>query len=471
MSQSKGILAIKSGIWYAISHFLLKSIGFITTPIFTRILTLEEYGIYNNYTSWTSIMTIIISFDLAASLISAKYDFAENFDSYIFSVGVLEAISSCIWFISVNTFDKFFVNVFNLNITQINYMLIYVFFSSIFSLFQARERFLYKYKTNAVLSVVNAIGSTVLSLILVINMRDRLSGRIVGMLIPMAMIGSILAMYILKKGKVVNPRYWTYAICICLPYIPHALSLSLLNSMDRIMIDRICGAEDTALYSLAYTCGAMLTILISSLNGAYAPWLGDQLHDKNIKTIKKLSYIYVCIFVYAAIGIMLVTPEVLLIMGGQEYVNAKYVLAPVSLGVIFQFLYTMYVNLEQFEKKTVGMAIATAIAAGINYILNMLFIPKYGYIAAAYTTAASYLCLLALHMIIVHLLKMGAIYNSKFIILMVILMSAFTAIVNILYQNFYLRIAVILTYLFVAVFVVMHNKEKILDLLRQFKKK
>lgn len=236
------------------------------------------------------------------------------------------------------------------------------------------------------------------------------------------------------------------------------------------MINKICGPEMTALYSLAYVCGAVLTVLISSLNEAFAPWLGDQLYANNIEKIRKVSVVYIGIFVYAALGFMLITPEILFVMGGRDYLSAKYVLAPVSLGVSFQFLYTMHVNIEQFRKKTVGMAIATVMAAGINYILNRMFIPIYGYIAAAYTTATSYLCLLLLHMLIVHIIGMGRIYSRKLILRISALMIIFTAAVSIIYQNTLIRIIAILLYLFTAIVIIIRNKKIILSLAGQLKR-
>ena len=52
---------LKSGVWYTASNFLVKGIVFITTPIFTRLLTKTDFGLYNNYVSWLAIITIIVT--------------------------------------------------------------------------------------------------------------------------------------------------------------------------------------------------------------------------------------------------------------------------------------------------------------------------------------------------------------------------------------------------------------------------
>ena len=46
---------------------------------------------------------------------------------------------------------------------------------------------------------------------------------------------------------------------------------------------------------------------------------------------------------------------------------------PVAAGCLLQFVYCMYVNIEQYEKKTVGMAMASVVAAGLNFVLNFIF--------------------------------------------------------------------------------------------------
>ena len=42
--------AIKAGVWYTISAVLLRSISIITTPIFTRLLSTEDYGVVTSFT-------------------------------------------------------------------------------------------------------------------------------------------------------------------------------------------------------------------------------------------------------------------------------------------------------------------------------------------------------------------------------------------------------------------------------------
>ncbi len=147
--------------------------------------------------------------------------------------------------------------------------------------------------------------------------------------------------------------------------------------------------------------------------------------------------------------------------------NAKYVMPPVSAGCICQFLYTMFVNIEQFMKKTVGMAVASTSAAVLNLVLNLWLIPKFGYIAAAYTTLASYFWLLVFHMILVRRMRLGKIYDYKFILGIVGAVLVFTAAVNYFYFNFTLRILLMAVYAGIFLFVLYRNRQVLLGFLKR----
>ena len=294
-------------------------------------------------------------------------------------------------------------------------MLLYLVFLPAVNLFQARERYYFEYKKTVITSLFISIGTALLSVLLVQSMNNRLTGRIIGSIIPTVVLGIAFYLLFINKGKKIKIEYWKYALPVCLPYIPHLLSMTLLNSTDRVMIDKWCGSEATALYSLAYNCGAIVTLLLTSMNSAFAPWLGEKISENKTDEIRKFTKIYISAFVFMAIGIMLVSPEVLWILGGESYMEAIYVMTPVSMGCICQFLYTLFVNVEQFKKKTIGMAFASAVAAIVNLTLNYIFIPQIGYLAAAYTTLVGYLCLLCIHMYLVYRLKLNNVYSYRFV--------------------------------------------------------
>lgn len=459
--------ALKSGIWYTVSNFLVRSITFITTPIFTRVLTKSEFGAFNNYTSWLAILTIFITLNIESTLISARYDYRDKFDEYIFSVLSLSSISAFLWIVGVNILKDTIQSLLGMDIFYINMMLLYLFFLPAVTLFQVRERYYFEYKKTVFTSLILSIGTATFSLLLIAYLKNKLTARIIGSIVPTVILGILFYAFFWKKGKKIRIAYWKYALPICLPYIPHLLSMTLLNSTDRIMIDKWCGSEATALYSLAYNCGAIVTLLLVSLNNAFAPWLGERLAEEKYNEIRKISKLYISLFFFLAVGMMLLTPEVLMIFGGKNYMEAIYVMPPVSMGCICQFLYTLFVNVEQFKKKTIGMAGASIIAAIVNLVLNYIFIPKIGYLAAAYTTLIGYICLLVVHMYLVHGLKLSNVYSYKFISLVLLSGICMMFFITILYSYSMVRYMIIIGYTLILIVFIVKYKDKIIGLIKK----
>ena len=412
---------------------------------------------------------VVSSLNLEASLIRARFEFDSDLDSYLLSMVCLSEISTAVVFFIVNMNMHLFEEWFLLNPTQIRAMFLYLFFYPPVVLFQNAERFKYKYKWTVAISMAVSLGASALSVLFVVTWEDKLAGRIAGYLIPVTVIGIIVIIYYIVKGKKVKTAYWKYALPFSLPFIPHLLSMFLLGSMDKAMIKSICGSEDLALYSLSYTIGSLITILVNSMNGAFSPWLGEQLSQKNYSSIKKVSVPYVLCFAYCALGLVLITPEVLLLMGGEAYMEAKYVMPPVTAGCLMQFVYCLYVNVEQYEKKTIGMAIASVIAAVFNYVTNYVFIRMYGYQAAAYTTFFGYFFLLIMHMYLVFRIGHSSLYDNKKILSISIITSSLMFMSGLLFEHNIIRYCIIGLYIGVGVWMISRYKDAIKTLLKKRK--
>ena len=464
--MNKDKAALKSGFWYLIANFAVKAMALITTPIFTRLLTKEEYGDYGNFTSWASIAVIVVTMSMEASLISAKYDYEDRLNQYNLSILTLTLVTTAFWAIIINLLSGFFVQLTGLRLLYLNMMLLYCFFYAAVNIFQIGERFHFRYKRSVFIALAVAVSTTLLSILLVLTMKNGLTGRIVGQVLPYMVIGLVLIVYFIRTGKKIDFSAWPYVLKICLPFVPHLLSLTLLNSVDRIMITRICGSTDTALYYVAYTSGHVVTLLMTSMNSAFSSWLGEKLHNEDIASVRKVSRYYIAFFCAIAVLMMLLAPEVLLVMGGKGYAEAQYVMTPVAMGCVCQFLYTLYVNVEQYKKKTLGMAFASIAAAVLNYVLNAIFIPQYGYIAAAYTTLAGYLFLLLCHMILVGALHLGNVYDSKFVLAVTAAMLAVTVGVNFLYGSPVLRYVILAIVAGIIIAVIISKRTLALKLVR-----
>ncbi len=458
--------AIKAGVWYTICNFLVKGLAFLTMPIFTRLMSSNDIGMFSNITSWFSILAIIATFEIYSSISIARFDYKEDLDSYVSSTLFLGTMITLGFYIIVLVFHNFFQNLFLVDYLTLNLMFIYLLVYPSVQMYQMRHRINYEYKPTIVTSMLNAILSTGLSIILVIFMKNELQGRIIGYFVPLIIIAFVIYVLLMVKGKSISPKYWKYALMISFPLIWHLLAGYILSSSDRIMITRLISPDANALYSVSYTISMVVSILWMSMNNAWSPWAYEKMDAKDYKSLKDYSKPYTIFFLIIVFTYMLVTPELLLIMGGKYYLQAKYVMPPVMVGYIFQFVYSLYVNIEFYHKKQTNIAIGTIIAAAINIILNLLFIPKLGYIAAAYTTLVGYMSLFIIHFLFVK--KLGCIewYDKNFFFKVLTISLIFIPIINLLYKYNIIRYILFIVISIFALFFLVKKRKEIINAIK-----
>lgn len=413
-TKPTGKLALKSGIWYTVSNFVSKGAVFITMPIFTRLMTQQEFGLFSNFSSWLSILSVVTTLELFTSLSLAKYDFNNNIDDYISSNLLLGTCITGVFYGLGLCFKRYLLDFLSFSELEFHILFIYFLVCPAIEMFQIKSRIYYKYKSSVIISLISVIASTLTSLLLVIILDNKYLGRYIGYICPLIALNIIIYVSFLIKGHKIKIKYWKYALIISFPLVWHTLAGTILNSSDRVMITQFINADATALYSVAHTCTAAVSLLWNSMNAAWSPWAYDQMETKNYSALKKASRPYILFFGILVIGFLLVAPELLWVFGGEGYLSAIKVIPPLMIAYVFQFVYSLYVNIEFYYKKQVLTALGTVFAAGLNIALNFIFIPRFGYVAAAYTTLIGYICLFFVHFIISVILKKSFFYDTKF---------------------------------------------------------
>lgn len=94
--------------------------------------------------------------------------------------------------------------------------------------------------------------------------------------------------------------------------------------------------------------------------------------------------------------VVMLSPEIVWILGGKKNLAAIWVIAPMVTGTLFRFYSYSYTAIQNYYKKTAQVALGTMLAMVVNVALNYICILQFGYRAAAYTTAVSYAFLLIL---------------------------------------------------------------------------
>lgn len=381
---------IKAGLGYTIGNYFLRGLGFITVPIFARILTEEDFGIYNNFMAYEGIIYLLICLALHTCIKNAKYQYGdEKLDEFTSSVAIIPLIVFLAMLALVNIFPAPFENFLSMDLFQIDLLLAYCYGLGMLMYYQNRLALDYVYKEYLYISYFNTILSVVLSLVFVLTCfsGQRYMGRIMGSVIPMIIILVYILIRLFKKCKPkIVGAYWKFALKISLPIIPHGIGQVILLSVDRIMINRYIGAREAGLYSFAYTIYTIVQVTSNSLSTAFEPWVFNKMSENKRADVQKRSTQFFWLLCVITLLVILIAPELIYILGSEKYKASIYCAIPILIGGAFTMTYVIPSELTYYYEKTQLIAVGTVGAAVVDVVLNYVFINKFGYVAAAYTT-------------------------------------------------------------------------------------
>ena len=395
--------AVKSGIYFVVSQILIRGITFITTPVFTRLLSTEQFGEIRVYESWLQIAVPIMSLCLWKSVERAKYDMRDEFDAYTSSTQTLSYISIALMTGVCLLFKEQIQSFCNMDdiLLYIAFGYIFGYTSVLYMNRREKQSMRYKFATTAAMLLV--IPATLISIVWLYigNIRGEFDQlvhyRIIGFYGPQVIGGLIIALIMAVQGKkLFSVRYWKYGLLYSLPLIPEVLSIQIMNQADKIMIQNMVGQWETGIFAVATTVSFIIWILEDSVWNAWLPWFYEKMSRKESDDIQKPWTVVMLSFGIISWVLVLLAPEIVLILGGKKNMAAIWIVAPMITGTLFRFYSYTYTAIQNYYKKTAYVALGTILSMFVNVGLNYFFISLMGYRAAAYTTAVSYAFLLIL---------------------------------------------------------------------------
>lgn len=445
--ENIGSKAFKAGLWYTISNVATKAILVLTTPIFTRIMTMNDYGITATFTSWYTLLATFCTLNLTYSIGRAKLDFEGQLDNYVGNMQLVSLLVSSLIAAFGILFIKPVSELMGLTPVLTVILAVYLIAAPTISLYQAKFKYLYKYRGNILITLYTTLVSVALSLLIVCNMQEnKYLGRIIGIVIPTVLLSLVFwGNSIRTRSLKLNPAFIKYGLAISIPLVLNSISLNILAQSDRVVITKVCGTELTAIYTIAYQMAILVSLVYDSIGQAWLPWFHDSYAVGDFEAIRtnlKTLIIFGC---YIGIGCICIAPEAITILGGEQYMRGQWVVAPIVLGLVCKFIYGNYEHIELHLKKTSYIGVGTIIAAFLNLVLNLIFVPIYGFVAAGYTTFFSYFVLMTAHYVITKYFLKVDIYDNRFLFLAILCEAGIAIVLQFIYPN------IIARYLFIVV--------------------
>lgn len=434
-------IAVKASAWYALSNVLIKGTSFFTIPIFSRVMSVSDFGKYNLFLSWNSIFTIFLTLNLSMGVfVKGMTKYEDDREVYTSSMELLTICLFIFWVLVFIFFQKQFTKLTGLPLSILLLMSVQILCISAVNFWFTRLRFDFKYKQYVLISLIIGVGTPVINLIAILLVKNDYTTIIYSFVFFQSFIGLF---FVVKNLKKVPKRklysHWKYALNFNLPLIPYYLSQILLDQVDRVMIGNSLGDSEVALYNVPYQISMALTIVSASISNSLVPLIHRKLKDKTEENLRApFQFILIFLFLICQI-VILFAPELIGFLAPKSYKKSVFVVAPVLISMLVKFIIDIFTNTEfYFEYRKISL-ISMIIACLSNIFLNQLLLPKFGFIVAGYTTLFSFILALSIHMIMLKRRDKKTFFDYLFIVKILLISTSFVLLSQLLFNYALLR--------------------------------
>ena len=463
---------VRAGLWYTACSFIQRGISFITVPVFTRLLSVEQYGTVSIYNSWQSVLMIFCTLNLFSGVFNnGMVKFEKDRESFLSSVQGLVTLLTLFFFGIYLIFHQSINQFLSLDTEFVIFMFAEILMNAAFNFWAGRERFEFRYRKMIFVTLLVSILSPVVAVVAVLlaNEPQKDLARIAGSAVVVIIVYGIIYVINWLRGKhFFQKAYWKYALSFNIPLVPHYLSMLVLNQSDRLMIDKLVGRAEAGIYGLSHNLAMVMNIFATSVNNAFAPWLYQQLKKEDYKSVKPVGTMLFLLMAGVTFLIMAFAPELVLLLAGRVYYEAIYVIPPLAVSIYFVFMYQIFANVEFYFEENRFIMYASVGGGILNIILNYVFIKKFGYVAAGYTTLVCYMIFGVCHYLFMqhtlkkHLTKAASLFDIRGISAITMLLMIASFFILLLYKLAIIRY-VLIGILLICLFIYRRTIKKTFD--------
>jgi O-antigen/teichoic acid export membrane protein len=369
--------------------------------LYSRYMTVHDYGVINLFTSYLWIFAIVMSLNLHTGIGRYIYNEDADFNSFLgttlLAIGAIYLTAALVVIVRLESISQLL----GMPRQVVLLMLAVVLGQIVESLFT--QVAIFHQRSPLLLKVVasKAFATLALSMGLLLGMDSQ---KFLAVLYADAIASLVLVAYVLRGFRATirwsfRIDHLRYMAGYSVPLIPYMLSLTLLSQFDRVMIDSHFGKEATGLYSLAYNVGILLLMVVTAVLNAYNPAFFSALNQKDYARVIKDSGGIFALAVLVTGVLVLFGPELAALVVPAKFASAFDLIPIVAIGGLCFVIFQIWVRVIAYAHRTYLISTIAIVAATINIGLNYWLLPIYGYKVAAVTTIVAYLAMSLLSVI------------------------------------------------------------------------
>lgn len=389
MNNNRYTLLISNTVIFSIGNILVKLISFFLMPLYTSVLTTEQYGVAELLNSSVEIILPLATLCIVEALYRFSIDADSNINSLftnalmIILVGDVFVIIGCILLKCIANYQLAF-----------EFAVLYIAISS-YKFTTQFARGLGHAKRFALCGALNAILLLISNWIL-LGIRG---GGVREYLLSFSISYGITSVF-----AIIFSKEWNYIkinafdkdslkamLKYGIPDIPNTLSWWVNSASDRYIIMYFCGASISGLYTAASKLPAMINLIASIFQQAWQYSAAKEIEkDDNKDFFSNVfrAYILVCILLCAFL--ILFNRLICSILLKEDFYSTWRFVPMLLLAATFGCIASYFGSFYGALKNNVAAMFSTVMGAIVNLILNLILIPVYGGFGAAIATAISY---------------------------------------------------------------------------------
>jgi O-antigen/teichoic acid export membrane protein len=393
---------------YSPSQFLPSLTAFITTPILTRLFPPAEYGYWALALSVSSFLVALAASGFGSAVIrfypsyEAKSTLNVFFATLGVSIGAVTTIIPGVTFLILFLLKELLPS----ELVQLLPLVLLIFVAqSIFTVFLSVLRAKGKSGSFTSFQLIANYGGLGIGLLLVLVWRFRVEGLLWGTFLALALTLPFLIFPSLR-GVGIHLRHfhltdtlqiWHYAW----PLTLGSVAMWGLRLSDLFIISSFRTERDVGLYSVSYNISAksiellVALFLLSVSPLIFSTWEGEG-REATEKTLTMVTRVYLIICLPAAVGLsVLAFPFVALLTAPDYYEGSRIVGFVVFSSFAWGLSHIAMMGIA-IKKKARQLGVNQIIAASTHIGLQLLLVPRFGYVASAVSTLIGYTVLFVL---------------------------------------------------------------------------
>ena len=403
----------RDSAWYFGANVTAAALGFISIPIFTRLFSPHDYGIYSLVSAAISLLAPLLYVWLSQSALRFYPEYDRNEELGVFYSTIYHYMPH---FLAICYVILLPIAIFWLPLGKYRTVIclgiavfgLFAVFNVSLELMRARQ-FAWQY---SVLTVFMAVGRYLVGAGLVVWFSMGVNGIFWGWLGTLILLVPI-ELYALRAHK--HVRWKDHSPNLSREFLGYGFVLifaagfsNILTVGDRYILQVFKGATQVGLYSVVYNLMVnSAAVILGVLTLAAAPVLmktyENEGEDESVHLVTRLTRYFLIFLLPSMTGLWVLRFRVMSVISGARYMAAATAVLPLAIAMVLVNLSWLPGAAFLLKKKTKPMVVPVTVAALINIGLNFILIPAYGFVGAAWATCICYV----IHFILVLILSRG----------------------------------------------------------------